>query len=93
MSAQADSKGDIAVRVLEALEDRRFRWRTVRGVAADTEMAVEVVLEILRAYPAEVVWSSKMGRNGEQLVTSRRRFREFATVGEKLIGAFKNRID
>ena len=67
-------------------------WKTVNEIAFDTGLSVGVVTDIL-SNSGDFVRSSYRQKAGEPLYTSRENFRDKAPFVDKLIGAFKNRID
>lgn len=67
-------------------------WKTVEDVSDATRLNSAVVREIL-TNSGEFVRSSYRMKNGEPLYTSREMYRTKAPFVDKLIGAFKNRID
>lgn len=78
--------------VISALEKPDYKWRTVRGVAKDSQLAESEVLEVLTEHPDLIVQSTVLSKTGESLFSTRRHIRKRASLGEKLIGAFKYRI-
>lgn len=79
-------------RVVKALENPSYQWRTARGIATEAELPVNDVLAILEKNSDQVARSSIPAKSGENLYTTRRRFRETASSTSKLLGAFKNRL-
>lgn len=64
----------IARAVLKALEDPRWDWRTVDGVAQETGLSEDEVLEIIESSPDEVLRSRTPDNRGRALYTSRRHY-------------------
>lgn len=90
MSESADA--ELLKSVLAALENPRYQWRTIGGVAKETGVGVEKVLDILTGSDV-VVRSSVPSKSGDALFTTRARFRDSASFAQKLRGAFTNRLD
>lgn len=67
-------------------------WKTVDDIADATRIEGSVIREAL-TNSGEFVRSSYRVKNGEPLFTSREMYRTKAPFVDKLIGAFKNRID
>jgi len=67
-------------------------WKTVEEVSDATRINPTSVREIL-TNSGDFVRSSYRMKNGEPLYTSREMYRTKAPFVDKLIGAFKNRID
>lgn len=74
--------------VLKALENPRFRWRTVNGVAADTGIPDQTVQQILQELPsADIVRTpSAKGR----LYTTRRHYDNTRTLTSRLLSVFSD---
>ena len=77
--------------VMKALEKPEFEWRTVNGIANDAGLEQEQVQKALVAVADRVVRSAQPTTDGQQLYTTRDRFRVAASIGEKILGAIKNR--
>jgi len=73
-------------------EGRDDYWKTVEEVSDATRLNATSVREIL-TNSGDFVRSSYRMKNGEPLYTSREMYRSKAPFVDKLIGAFKNRID
>ena len=78
---------------LTALEDPRFQWRTVNGVATDTKLSRGVVLEgLIKLINADVVIRSSVpSERGEGLFTTRDHYKHFASIPDRLSAALRNR--
>jgi hypothetical protein len=79
--------------VISALENPNYKWRTVRGIGKESGLSPETVLEILSKRKDIIVQSSIPSMDGEDLYTTREHYREFASAGQKLLGALRNRVD
>ncbi|CAN1562991.1 hypothetical protein MCEMSE15_02768 [Fimbriimonadaceae bacterium] len=86
------SDHDIEQRVLDALGDARFRWRTVGGVASQLNVPEQKVREVISERTDQVLRSSVLSTDGSELYTTRSHFIETSTAYEKLIGAFKGKL-
>lgn len=67
-------------------------WKTVDEISRDTKVNAAIVVAILSS-SGEFVRSSYRSKGGEPLFTTRKLFRNRAPFVDKMIGAFKNRID
>lgn len=67
-------------------------WKTLEEIASATHIDTATVAEIV-ADSGDFVRSSYRVKQGEPLYTSRDIFRDKAPLVDKVIGAFKNRID
>lgn len=79
--------------VIAALENPGYQWRTVSGVAKEAGVSEATVLEIISLNRDRIVQSSVPSTKGEDLYTTRKHYREFASPIQKIFGAVKNRID
>jgi hypothetical protein len=79
--------------VIRALESPRYQWRTIRGIAEETNIPAETILEIISEHSDIIIRSSIPSLKGDDLYTTRRHYRGKASIIEKIRGAFKNRID
>jgi DNA-binding transcriptional regulator GbsR (MarR family) len=82
-------------RVVAALEDARYEWRTVKGVVDQTGLSREEVLEaLIKLIDEEVVIRSTVpSERGEDLYTTREHYKRFTSLSKRLGAAFRNRAD
>lgn len=80
------------IRIMKALEDDRFTFRTIRGVAKSASVSESEVEKTLQEHKNEVVELYRKGANGERLVTTRKHYKKKATWKEKMMGAVLNRV-
>lgn len=78
-------------RVVVALENPNFRWRTVRGIAKETGLSEDAVLVALTAIQNWVIRSSIPSARGEDLYTTREHFKKSGSFLERLRGVILNR--
>lgn len=67
-------------------------WKTLEEISNGTKIEALTVVEIV-TNSGDFVRSSYRVKQGEALYTSREIFRNKAPLMDKVIGAFKNRID
>lgn len=80
-------------KVIRALENPRYRWRTIDGVARELkipEKNVQRAIHDLRT-TGKVVKSSALSDKGEELFTTREHFKNSAPLGARFIAALRNR--
>lgn len=82
---------DDHLKVIQVLENPKYKWRTVRGIARESEMPESKVEEILERTKGLIVQSSVPSTDGSPLFTTRRHLRQHGTAFARLVGAFKNR--
>jgi len=79
--------------VFRALENSKYKWRTIPGISKETGVPREQVLEILTRFNDYIVKSAVPSQEGQELYSLRSKFiREQSSI-KKLIGAIRNRID
>ncbi len=87
MSTNAKTK------VIQALENGRYKWRTVDGIASEVKESKTLVVETIKDLGRQgvVVRSSTPSTTGEALFTTRKHYQRTTSVTGRLIAAFKNR--
>lgn len=85
----------ILKKTITALEDARFKWRTVAGVANEIKSSPEEVLNALNKLidVGLVMRSTIPAKDGSDLYTTREHYKTFAPLGERLAAAFRNRAN
>lgn len=83
---------DPAHAVIAALEDPRFLWRTLDGLARQTGLAREEVLAVLERRPDRVLRARATTADGAALYTTREHYLRHASAGQKLAAALRNRL-
>ncbi|NNE04521.1 MAG: hypothetical protein HKN15_02195, partial [Xanthomonadales bacterium] len=69
METENSANEDRWPQLRQLLEDSRFKWRTVNGLARDSGLSVADVLDLLRQHQAEIVKSAIPSERGEALYT------------------------
>jgi predicted transcriptional regulator len=80
-------------KVIRALEDEKFKWRTVPGIAKSTNLDEATVRSMINQLASEgrVLKSSVDAADGSELFTTREHFKQNASVWSRLRSAFQNR--
>ena len=80
-------------KIIAALEDSRYKWRTIQGIASQTNLDDKQVIEALSELRAKgvVMRSSIPSKDGADLFTTRDHYKTFAPISERLSAAFRNR--
>jgi len=86
------SNDTIKQKVFEALEDERYEWRTLKGIAKQAGISEEEVLSVLGSSADSIVQSSVPSIKGAPLFTTRRHLQAKSGAFDKILGAFKGRI-
>lgn len=62
------------VKIFEALEDKRYAWRTLRALAKNSDLSEDEVRIILAKYPSLVRRSKILSKDGKELFTLQSRY-------------------
>lgn len=86
-----DDKGRQVVR---ALENPKYDWRTIDGIAEETGIDSYQVSQILRFLPSavDIVKSSIPDKQGRQLFTTRNHYNKTQNFASRFLSAFSDRI-
>jgi hypothetical protein len=89
------STGNPDPELITALEDKRHKWRTVRGLSKELGVPeLEIEDRLRRLINQEIVITSSVpDRDGNTLYTTRKHFKENSSVLQKLSAALRNRAD
>ena len=79
-------------KVRKALENDKYKFRTLKGISKDTNIPEQKIEVIIRKNPDEIVIVLRRNQDGERLYTTRRHYKKKSTAVEKLIGALINRV-
>ncbi|MCP4114090.1 MAG: hypothetical protein GY737_01575 [Desulfobacteraceae bacterium] len=80
-------------KVLEALENPNFTWRTVKGISEEAGISPQIVSEIIMSQKDWVVESSVPNTSGEALYTTRTAYMKRVNPIKRFLAALKNRGD
>jgi hypothetical protein len=78
--------------IISALEDPRYDWRTVEGVAEQTSVPGPKVQEILKSLERDVVRSAIPDELGRALYTTRKHYRETHGLGARFLSALSDKV-
>ena len=78
-------------KVKGAFKNPKFTWRTIRGVAKETGIDVELIQSYVSTHGDEIVRSTSRNNRGEQLFASREVYRSKASPLRRMSAALKNR--
>ncbi len=79
--------------VMKALENEKFKWRTIDGVSKETGLSTDQVIDVLGGASDKIVRSSIQSPEGKALFTTRENFRKKSSAVERILGAIKNRAE
>jgi hypothetical protein len=96
MSSNGNRKGsgvaELSDRIVRALEDPRYDWRTIEGVANETSISPATVQEVLENLKQEVLRSSIPDESGRNLFTTRRHYRQTHGLGARFLAALSDKV-
>ncbi len=81
-------------KVVRALENPKWDWRTIDGISEETGIDRPKVVMILTFLPnlVDVVQSSKPDRNGSALFTTRKHYNSRRNLANRILSTFSDRI-
>lgn len=79
-------------KVIKALEDKKYKWRTPKGIAKQVGVPEEKVLFVIGQNTDKIIQSNVPSVDGSPLFTTRVHFQATSSPFEKIIGAFKGRL-
>ncbi len=77
--------------VLDALENPKYTWRTIRGISTETGLNPEIVKSNISANSDVIIKSSSHNQKGEELFATREKYRDKVSPLTRLGSALKNR--
>lgn len=84
---------DLEKQVISALENAKYKWRTIEGVANELSIPPEDVRKVIGLKPDVVIKSTIPSVDGQALYTTRSHYRSKSNPVDRLIGALRNRVD
>ena len=89
MSIAADP--GVSGRVLEALSNPKYVWRTLVGLQKETDLPKEVLLEVLDGMRDDSLVTSR-GRDGKAVYTTRDHYQKTQSVLGKIVSVLSGEI-
>lgn len=80
-------------RVICALDDKKYKWRTISGVSKATGISTERVKELISENSELIIQSSALSPAGEPLFTTRSKHNKEASAWARIGSALRNRAD
>lgn len=87
---QAAQSLDLKTAVLGALEDERYDWRTVNGIARALEVSERDVLRVLGSMPDQIVRTTTA--DGRSVYTTRSHYEKTHGFSDKLLSALADKV-
>jgi len=78
--------------VITALENPDWDWRTIEGVAKDTKLPPERVIQIIESLPDVVIRSKIPDNRGRDLYTTRKHYSETQSLFSRILSASSDSI-
>ena len=78
--------------VVHALENPKYKWRTVRGVAKRVKGSEDEVLQVLNEHANEIIRSSIPAESGEDLYTTRRHYKRMTPFFDKVLSSLTGTV-
>ena len=92
----ANSNGSSAAQakqlVVGALEDSRYDWRSLDGVAQQTGLTLDEIRHAIDGLQDEIVRSSVPDEKGRELYTTRKHYRETHGLGSRILAALSDKV-
>lgn len=76
--------------LVKALEDEKYDWRTVGGLAKELDITEAEVILLLTSMPDQIVRASDA--DGRSLFTTRNHYEQTHGLGDKVLSALADRI-
>ena len=89
MSSVADQTS--SGKVLEALSNPNYVWRTLGGLEKETELPKDVLLQVLEGMRDDSLVTSR-GRNGNIVYTTRDHYNKTQSIFGKIVSALSGEI-
>ena len=90
MTAVLSDPSTAASRIMRALEDPRWDWRTVDGISRETGIPPAEIRGFLSDSGRSVVRSVARDPQGRPLFTTRKRYREGHSLLERLLDHYRS---
>lgn len=84
---------DATQSVLAALNDSKYKWRTISGISKATGLSPEKVKETINLNGDLIIQSSALSPKGEPLFTTREKHSKETSTWSRIGSALRNRAD
>jgi hypothetical protein len=81
---------DLRARIITALENPKYDWRTIDGVTSEIRASKDDVLAALSAMPDVVVRAADA--DGRSIFTTRQHYERTHGLGDKLLSALADKV-
>ena len=80
--------------IIDAMNNSKYRWRTIEGISTDVELPASVVME--KVYNLNkgglVIKASSTNENGDPLFTTAEKYEESTPLTTKIVSSFTGKI-
>ena len=83
---------DLSLKIIAALENPSYKWRTIEDVAIELGLPTGIVAEFLLRHDDVVLRSRVPRKDGEPLFTTRKHYLRHASPAQKFLAGIINRI-
>lgn len=87
---QAAAGLDLRAAVVRALEDDRYDWRTVGGIAREIGATNQEIISVLNSMSDQIVRAT--AEDGKSLFTTRKHYEKTHGLGDKLLSALADKV-
>jgi ribosomal protein S25 len=86
---------DFSKAVLTALEEPKYRWRTISGISHELRIPTSVVRQVLRSLSEDgtIIRARALSTKGQGLYTTRRHYKKSTPFWRRLSAALRVRAD
>ena len=78
--------------VTAALEDPRYDWRTIDGIAEETGISNAQIMAIVNEAGNAIVRSSIPDEQGRSLYTTRKHYKDTHSLGARILDALADKV-
>lgn len=78
--------------VIAALEDPRYDWRTIDGIAEETGISNAQIVAIVNEAGNTIVRSSIPDEQGRSLYTTRKHYKDTHSLGARILDALADKV-
>ena len=87
-----EEKSNRGVKILEALENPNYKWRTIKGIAKEANLSREDVMESMLKNENLVISCYLNSTTGERLFTTRKHYKANTSIAIRILSGITHRI-
>jgi 23S rRNA maturation mini-RNase III len=85
------SDAETREKILAAIKESTFKWRTPRGIAQSSGININDVMEYLNSEEV-IIQSRNTNAKGEPLFTTAEKYRQTTGLGSRVLSAITNKV-